>query len=420
VTTPRDALLGLFPRGTEVDGRGVLVVGGCRLTDVAATYGTPTYVVDEAALRRQARRFVDGLNARRPGSHVAFASKSFTCTAVYRLMAQEGLALDVAGGGELVMALAAGADPASIVMHGNAKTDDELHRAIAAGVGTIVVDNTDDLDRLESMLTRPQRVLLRVIPGVRANTQEAISTGHHGSKFGLPLDRASEAIDRMRRHPLIELLGLHLHVGSQILDAAPFADAVKAVSGLGDFDVYDVGGGLGVRYTYDEHPPSVEEYLDVITAAASEHLPDSAALWIEPGRSLVAQSQVTLYRVVTVKHGEPTFVAVDGGIADNFEASSYLGQRFEATLVDRVGGGEPVELVGRQCESGDLFASDLPLQDARPGDLVAVPMTGAYNHTLANNYNGALRPPVVFCRDGQSRAVVRRDTYDDLLARDLS
>jgi diaminopimelate decarboxylase len=183
--------------------------------------------------------------------------------------------------------------------------------------------------------------------------------------------------------------------------------------------VYDIGGGLGVRYTYDEHPPSVEEYLDVVTAAAAEHLPDSAQLWIEPGRSLVAQSQVTLYQVVTVKRGDPVFVAVDGGIADNFEASTYLGQRFEATLVNRVGGGSPVELVGRQCESGDLFASDLPLQDPRPGDLVAVPMTGAYNHTLANQYNGALRPPVVFVRDGRARAVVRRDTYDDLLARDV-
>jgi diaminopimelate decarboxylase len=420
VTSPRDELLELFPHGTTVDDDGVLVVGGCRLTDVARAHGTPVYVVDEAALRRQARRFADGLAARRPGSHVAFASKSFPCTAVYAVMADEGLALDVAGGGELVMALASGADPASIVLHGNAKTDDELARAIAAGVGTIVVDNLTDIERLEAMLTRPQRVLLRVIPGVQAETQAAISTGHHGSKFGLPLDQAVTAIERMRRHPLIEVLGLHLHVGSQILDAGPFAEAVKAVSGLGTFDVYDIGGGLGVRYTYTEHPPSVEEYLDVITAAANEHLPASAQLWIEPGRSLVAQSTITVYTVVTVKRGDPTFVAVDGGIADNFEASSYMGQRFEATLVDRVGGGAPVELVGRQCESGDLFASALPLQDPREGDLVAVPMTGAYTHTLANNYNGALRPPVVFCRDGRARAVVRRDTYDDLLTRDLT
>ncbi|MFZ0325075.1 MAG: diaminopimelate decarboxylase [Actinomycetes bacterium] len=419
MTTTIPRILELFPAGTVLADDGVLVVGGCRLTDLAATFGTPTYVVDESALRRQARRFVDGLNARRPGSHVAFASKSFPCTAVYRVMADEGLALDVAGGGELVMALAAGADPDSIVLHGNAKTDDELHRALAAGVGTIVVDNLDDVSRLESMLTRPQRVLLRVIPGVQADTQAAISTGHHGSKFGLPIEKAAEAADRMRSHRFIDLIGLHLHVGSQILDSAPFAEAVKAVSGLGEFAVYDIGGGLGVRYTYDEHPPTVEEYLDVVTAAAAEHLPDSAQLWIEPGRSLVAQSTVTIYAAVTVKHGSPTFVAVDGGIADNFEASSYMGQRFEATLVDRVGGGSPVELVGRQCESGDLFASDLPLQDPRPGDLIAVPMTGAYNHTLANNYNGALRPPVVFAKDGKARAVVRRDTYDDLIARDV-
>jgi diaminopimelate decarboxylase len=412
-------VLELFPPGTVVDGDGALVVGGCRLPDLAAAFGTPTLVVDEAALRAQARRFREGLAERRRASHVAFASKSFPCTAVYRLMAEEGLAVDVAGGGELVMALAAGVDPATIVLHGNAKTDDELRRAVAAGVGTVVVDNTDDIDRLDRLVTGRQRVLLRVIPGVDAPTQAAISTGHHGSKFGLPLDAAGEAVTRLRRSPRFDLLGLHLHVGSQILDAEPFAQAVEAVAGLGEFDVYDVGGGLGVRYTYDEHPPTVEEYLDTLTAAAAEHLPDAAELWIEPGRSLVAQSTVTLYRVVTVKHGDPTFVAVDGGIADNFEASTYMGQRFEATVADRVGGGTPVELVGRQCESGDLFASGLPLQDPRAGDVVAVPMTGAYTHTLANNYNGALRPPVVFVRDGDARAVVRRDTYDDLLARDV-
>ncbi|MDH4160355.1 MAG: diaminopimelate decarboxylase [Actinomycetota bacterium] len=415
----RPAVLELFPDGTRLADDGGLVVGGCRLTDVAGEFGTPTFCVDEAALRRQARRFADGLESRRPGSHVAFASKSFPCTAVYRLMAEEGLAIDVAGAGELVMALAAGVDPATIVLHGNAKTDDELRRAVVAGVGTIVVDGFDDIRRLDAMLTRRQNVLLRVIPGVDARTQAAISTGHLGSKFGLSLADAGAAVERLRATEHLNLLGLHLHVGSQILQTGPFTEAIEAVAGLGTFAVYDVGGGLGVRYTYDEHPPTVEEYLDALTDAARSHLPDDAQLWIEPGRSLVAQSTVTLYRVVTVKAGTPVFVAVDGGIADNFEASTYMGQRFEATLVERVGGGSPVELVGRQCESGDLFASDVPLRDARPGDLLAVPMTGAYSHTLANNYNGALRPPVVFCSEGTARAVVRRDTYDDLLARDL-
>jgi diaminopimelate decarboxylase len=412
-------VLDLFPHGTRLADDGELVVGGCRLSDVAAEFGTPTFCVDEAALRRQARRFAEGIESRRPGSHVAFASKSFPCTAVYRLMAEEGLDIDVAGAGELVMALAAGVDPARIVLHGNAKTDDELRRAVTAGVGTVVVDGLDDIRRLDAMLTRRQDVLLRVIPGVDAKTQAAISTGHLGSKFGLSLADAADAVERLRGTRHLNLLGLHLHVGSQILQTTPFTDAVEAVAVLGAFAVYDLGGGLGVRYTYDEHPPTVEQYLDALTDAARAHLPDEAQVWIEPGRSLVAQSTVTLYRVVTVKRGTPVFVAVDGGIADNFEASTYMGQRFEATLVSRVGGGAPVELVGRQCESGDLFASDLPLRDPKPGDLLAVPMTGAYSHTLANNYNGALRPPVVFCGEGRAKAVVRRDTYDDLLARDL-
>jgi diaminopimelate decarboxylase len=418
--TDAGALLELFPAGSSIDPEGHLVVGGRRLSQLADEFGTPALVVDEAALRGQARRYADGLEARRPGSHVAFASKSFPCTAVYRLMSEEGLAIDVAGGGELVMALAAGVDPATIVLHGNAKTDDELRRAVAAGVGTIVVDGFDDVERLEQIPGPRQSVLLRVIPAVDVPTHtDAISTGHKGSKFGLPLDQAAVALDRMAASDRFDVLGVHLHIGSQILVAEPFARAIEAVADLGEFRVYDVGGGLGVRYTYDEHPPTIEEYLDTLTETARRCLPETAQLWIEPGRSLVAQSAVTLYRVVTVKRGEPTFVAVDGGIADNFEASTYMGQRFEATVVDRVGGGDPVHLVGRQCESGDLFADDLPLVDPRPGDVVAVPMTGAYTHTLANHYNGALRPPVVFVRDGDAQLVVRRDTYDDLLSRDV-
>jgi diaminopimelate decarboxylase len=248
----------------------------------------------------------------------------------------------------------------------------------------------------------------------------AISTGHHGSKFGLPLDEARRAIAHMQASDRFDVRGIHLHIGSQILTVDAFAEAVAAVADLGTFDVYDVGGGLGVRYHRTDVAPSVAEYLDTITEAASAHLPDAAELWIEPGRSLVAQSAVTLYRVVTVKRGSPTFVAVDGGIADNLEASTYVGTRFDALLADRpTGAGAPVELVGRQCESGDLFASDLPLDDPQVGDVVAIPVTGAYTYTLLSNYNGALRPPVVFVRNGSAMLVVRRETYDELTARDV-
>jgi diaminopimelate decarboxylase len=412
-------LLSLFPATTSVADDGSLCIGGVALTSLADEFGTPVQVVDEAALRARARDFADGLARRRPGSSVAFASKSFPCTAVYRVMAEEDLHIDVAGAGELITAVKAGVRPDRIVLHGNAKTDAELALAVETGVGTIVVDNWDDIARLEALPGAQQPVLLRVIPGVDAPTMAAIATGHHGSKFGLPLDEARRAVAHMQASERFDVRGIHLHIGSQILTVDAFAEAVDAVAELGEFDVYDVGGGLGVRYQRSDKAPSVDEYLDAIAGAASSHLPDDAELWIEPGRSLVAQAAVTLYHVTTVKHGDPTFVAVDGGIADNLEASTYVGTHMDATLADRPGGDDRVELVGRQCESGDLFASDLPLSDPRIGDVIAMPMTGAYSYTLLSNYNGALRPPIVFVRDGATRLVVRRETYDELNARDV-
>ncbi|KAB1139244.1 diaminopimelate decarboxylase [Streptomyces luteolifulvus] len=413
-------LLSLFPPGTVLDRDGTLVIAGCSVTDLAERFGTPALIVDEAALRGRARRYADGLAARWANSRVAFASKAFPCTAVYRLLAAEGLSIDVAGGGELALALAAGVDPATLVVHGNAKTDAELALAVQAGAGLIVIDNFDDIDRLEQLVTgdRRQSVLVRVTPGIRPDTHAAVSTGQEGSKFGLTLPQARKAIARLRASDVLRLDGVHVHIGSQILDTEPFVRAVEAVADLGTFDVYNVGGGLGARYTYGDTPPSVEEYLDALVDAARRGLPRGARIMIEPGRSLVAEAGVTLYRVATVKHGEPVFVAVDGGMGDNLEVALY-GQRFEATVATRVGGGDPCHLVGRHCESGDLLSVDVPLRDPRPGDLIAVPVTGAYCYSLANNYNGALRPPVVFCRDGEARAVVRRETYDDLRRRDL-
>jgi diaminopimelate decarboxylase len=412
-------LLALFPANTTQAADGGLSIAGVRLSGLADEFGTPVQVVDELALRARARQFSDGIESRRPGSHVAFASKAFPCTAIYRVMADEGLHVDVAGAGELLAALKAGVPPDHIVLHGNAKTDEELSLAADAGVGTIVVDGWDDIRRLSAMSGPRQSVLLRIIPGIDAPTQAAIATGQHGSKFGLPLPEAARALDAMASDARFDVRGIHLHIGSQICSVDAFSDAVGAVAGLGGFDIYVIGGGLGVRYRRDDEAPTVDHYLDTVTHAASEHLPAESSLWIEPGRALVAPSTVTLYRVVTVKRGRPTFVAIDGGIADNFEASTYVGTRFDAVIADRPGAGERVELVGRQCESGDLFASGLPLDDPQPGDVVAMPMTGAYTYTLGNNYNGALRPPVVFVKDSQSRLVVRRETYDELTARDV-
>ncbi|MEU5238060.1 diaminopimelate decarboxylase [Streptomyces lydicus] len=432
-----DALLGLFPPGTSPAPDGALRIGGCHVGELAARYGTPALLVDEGALRARARRYADALAVRRPGSTVAFASKAFPCTAVYRLLAEEGLGVDVASGGELALALAAGTDPARVIVHGNAKTDEFLRAAVEARVGLVVIDNFDDIDRLERLLAEPaaatgsaapdaggyrQPVLVRVTPDVRPDTHAAVSTGQRDSKFGLLVPQAREAIARLRASDRLRLDGLHVHIGSQILDTEPFVRAVAAVAELGTFPVYDLGGGLGARYTYDDRPPSVEAYLDALTAAADALLPAGARIVIEPGRSLVAGAGVSLYRVVTVKraHGE-TFVAVDGGMGDNLEVSLY-GQRFEAAVATRPGGGADGELcrvVGRHCESGDVLSAGVLLDDPRPGDLIAVPVTGAYTYSLANNYNAARRPPVVFCRDGRSRPVVRRETYADLMRRDL-
>lgn len=414
-------LLGLFPPGTTEDTDGTLVVGGCRLDDLATEYGTPVLVVAEGALRRRARSYRRALATRWPNSQVVFASKAFSCTAVQRVLVAEGLWLDVAGGGEIVSALAAGADPATLVLHGNAKTTEELELAVKAGVGTVVVDNFDDIDRLESIVApgRQQGCLVRVIPGIQASTHAAHATGHEGSKFGLMPAVARRAIGRIESSGRLRLDGLHTHVGSQILVADELAAAVAPLAALGEFAVYDLGGGLGSRYTYTDHPPTIDDYLDALIGAAREHLPADARILIEPGRSMVAENGTTVYRVTTIKEGSPTFVAVDGGMGDNLEVA-LVGQRFEAAIVDRVGGGDPVTVVGRHCESGDVLSADVPLRDPRVGDLLAVPVTGAYCYTMANNYNGARRIPVVFADAGSARLVVRRETWDDLLARDVS
>ncbi|MDJ0339381.1 diaminopimelate decarboxylase [Cryobacterium sp. PH31-O1] len=401
--------------GTTADG--VLEIGGVTVTELAERFGTPLHIYDETGLRRQIRRFIDGLSSRWPNSEVLYASKSLPAVGMYRIAQAEGLSVDIAGGGELQLALAGGVDPERLYFHGNAKTDAELTMALDARVGTIIVDNEDELDRLERLLTRSQRLLLRVIPGVEAKTHASQATGGLESKFGLPMDQAAHAIERMNAHPLMEFFGVHLHIGSQILDTDQFAEAVEKISSVGTFDTYDVGGGLGINYTYEEEAPSVEEYLDRIVAAAKSHLPPDARIMIEPGRSIVARSGVTLYRVVSVKRTGHTFVAVDGGMADQLDIA-LTQQRYEAIIADRLHEpwSENVQLVGRQCESGDLLVDGAQVPPVSVGDLVVMSATGAYAYTMSNNYNGALKPAIVFVRDGEARLAARRETYDDLLA----
>lgn len=422
--------LGLFPPGSGFDG-GVLTVGGCRLDRIAAEFGTPVMIVDEDSLRSRARDYQTGFRTLWSDTDVAFASKAFPCTAVQRVMAEEGLFLDVAGGGEIVSALSAGADPARMLLHGNAKTDEELELAVASGIGLIVIDNFDDIDRLERIVPSGSRqpCLVRVIPGVQADTHAAVATGHEGSKFGLPPADARAAIARVRGSRVLRCDGVHTHVGSQIMDADQLAAAVEPVAELGSFDVYDFGGGLGVRYSFGDQPPTIESYATALIDQARRLIPAQARIIVEPGRSMTARSACTLYRVTTVKRGAAvTHVAVDGGMGDNLEVSLY-GQRFEAALVDKADGidkfdagddgGERVTVVGRHCESGDQLIDGIELNNPVVGDLLAVPVTGAYCYTMSNQYNGARRIPVVFVSGGDARLVVRRDTWADLLARDV-
>jgi diaminopimelate decarboxylase len=416
-------LLDLFPPDSATDADGMLVIGGCRADDLASEFGTPVLVVAEQALRERAREYAQELSARWSNSRVVFASKAFPCTAVQRVMVQEGIGLDVAGGGEILTALKAGVDPALIVLHGNAKTTEEITMAVETGIGLVVVDGPDDVDRLEAIVPagRTQDVLVRVIPGVTADTHAHVLTGHEGSKFGLAPDVATSLIRRIEQSDRLRMRGVHAHVGSQILQAVPLAEAVAPLAALGEFDIYDLGGGLGARYTWADQPPSVAEYLDVLVAAARAHLPPQAHIIIEPGRSMVATSAATVYRVITIKRGKTTFVAVDGGMGDNLEVALF-DQRFEAGIANRLDAteGEIVTVVGRHCESGDILVEGVPLNAPRVDDLLAVPATGAYCYTMSNNYNGNRRIPVVFVASGTPSLVVRRETWDDLAARDVS
>ncbi len=417
VTTP--TLSPVFPFGSRLNERGVLEIGGCDALALAREFGTPAYVVAEDDLRMRARAMVAAYRVRRADAEVHFASKAFPCTAVLRVLAEEGLGCDVASGGELALALAAGFAPDRIVLHGNAKSAAELRAAVDAGVGLIVIDNADEVDKLERVLgpSGRQRVLLRVTPDVAGATHAAISTGQADSKFGVNMADAPELLARLRGSDRLELLGLHMHIGSQILELDPFRRAIAAIAALGDFPVVDLGGGLGVPYT-DEVAPSFEDYVGAKMDAVEQHLGPGKRIIDEPGRAIVAQSTVTLYTVESVKRNVSTWVAVDGGMSDNLRPMLY-DARYEAHVVDRFGGATPCHLAGKHCESGDVIVRDALLDDPRPGDVVVTPATGAYGHAMANNYNGVPRPPVVFAKDGEARVVVRRETHEDLLARDV-
>jgi len=416
----RTQLSQAYPIDSRVDEDGRLQLGGCDAVELAREFGTPAYIVVEDDLRARAQTFVEAFRARTKNFDVLFASKAFPCTAVCRLLAQEGIACDVASGGELALALGGGFDPARIYMHGNAKSEHELRFAREVGVGHIVIDNGDEIARLEAIVGdgTAQPVLLRVTPDVRGRTNDKISTGQADSKFGFSLADAPAAIARLQGSAALDLVGLHIHIGSQILELEPFRRAIEAIAPLGDFGTYNLGGGLGVAYTAELKPPRIADYVAAKVDTVNRVFGPGKRILDEPGRALVANSTVTLYTVQSVKRNVSTWVAVDGGMSDNLRPMLY-GSVYEAQVADRFGGGTPSRLTGKHCESGDVIVRDVELADPRAGDVIVTPATGAYGHAMANNYNGVPRPPVIFVSQGDARVVVRRETYDDLTARDV-
>jgi diaminopimelate decarboxylase len=301
-------------------------------------------------------------------------------------------------------------------MHGNNKTEAELEQALAAGVGHVIVDSFDEIDRLERVAAgRPQRVLLRVTPGIHPDTHHKIATGQEDSKFGIPLATLPRAVERCAAAGL-DLVGLHAHLGSQVFDLDVYDTLADVMTAAGDYPVVNMGGGFAVAYARDQRPPPAAAYAE----AMLERLPDGIKVLCEPGRSLVANAGVTVYTVGTVKEvpGVRTYVSVDGGMADNIRPMLYDAV-YEAEIADRIGDSTPCRLVGMHCESGDVLIKEAALEDPRAGDVLVTPATGAYGYAMASNYNGVPRPPVVFCRDGEARVVARRETYEDLTSRDV-
>ncbi|MFF2652866.1 diaminopimelate decarboxylase [Streptomyces sp. NPDC058045] len=417
---------------------GVLTVGGVPVTRLAEEFGTPAYFMDESDFRA---RVHDWRGAFGPGADVFYAGKAFLSRAVVRWLHEEGINLDVCSGGELATALAAGMPAERIALHGNNKSAAEIERAVESGVGRIVLDSFQEIERVAGTarrLGRRQRVQIRVTVGVEAHTHEFIATAHEDQKFGIALadGQAAEAVRRALAQDSLELLGVHSHIGSQIFDMAGFEVAARRVVSLlaqvrdehgVELPEIDLGGGLGIAYIADDDPREPQEIAKALgeivgreCLAARLRTP---RISVEPGRAIVGPTTFTLYEVGTVKplEGLRTYVSVDGGMSDNIRTALYDAE-YSVALASRASEAEPMlcRVVGKHCESGDIVVKDAFLpSDLAAGDLIAVPATGAYCRSMASNYNHALRPPVVAVKDGEARVIVRRETEEDLLRLDL-
>jgi diaminopimelate decarboxylase len=425
--------------GTQrITADGILEIGGCSAVELARQFGTPLYVLDEACLRDTCRRYRAAFESRYPNVHISFSSKVFTTMAVCRIVEQEGLGVDVSSGGELYTALQAGVAPESIVMHGNNKSRREMEMAVSHHVGRIGIDYVEEIDALDGVAASYGTVvdiLIRIAPGVTADTHTHIQTGRVDTKFGLPIvdGAAVAAVVRALKAPNLRLRGINCHIGSQILDTAPFVEAAQMVVGFAaqlkdalgyTIEDLDIGGGLGVRYLPSDRPPSLDDYAEAVTgavkAACAKHNLPLPRFIQEPGRSLVGEAAVTLYTIGVVKEipGIRTYVAVDGGLSDNPRPALY-GARYSAIVANKAS--QPltrtVTVSGKHCET-DTLIPDLDVPDVSAGDILAVQTTGAYNYSMASNYNRFPRPAVVTVADGRADVIVERETLEDLIEHD--
>ena len=416
----------LLPRTATVDSSGALSIGGVSVSEIASQFGTPTFIYDEQHLRETCREAVVAFGAER----VIYATKAFINTAMVQLVHEEGLLLDVATGGELFVALNAGVPASHCVMHGNNKSDDELRTAMSAGLRHIVVDSFDEMERIEKLHSQglpAPRVQLRITPGLHVETHAYVSTGQDDSKFGFNLNNgdAHRAVERARSSAAMELVGIHCHIGSNVVTVANFEDAWRVMVELFlplSLPEITLGGGLGVAYTSADVAPTMQEWAEVLQCATTA-LPAGTAVYVEPGRSIVASAAVTVYSVGTVKNidGIRTYISVDGGMSDNPRPMMY-GSVYEVVDPQRVNAprNANARIVGKHCESGDILVLDAPVPaNVKVGDLMVIPVTGAYGYTMSSNYNKVPRPAIVFVADGVARLVTRRETYDDLVRLDV-
>lgn len=415
----------LLPDTATVGADGGLEVGGCPVAAIAAEFGTPLFIYDEVHLRRRAREAVQAF-----GPGVAYASKAFLCRAMARLVHDEGMDIDVSTMGEYRVARAAAVPPDRLVFHGNNKSEAELRTALGDGVGRLVVDSFDEMDRIDSLVAEglpTPDVLIRITPGIEAHTHEYIATGRDDSKFGFTVSTgvAGRAIERAASSSSMRLRGIHAHIGSQVFRVDSLARAAEVIAGVAAVhrvEDISVGGGLGVAYVVGEESSTLTEWANVVHDAV-ERAGIAARVLAEPGRAIVASAAMTVYTVGTIKQldGIRTYVAVDGGMSDNPRPVLY-GSGYESFLPRSPAADRPrtVRIVGKHCESGDVLVRSAHVpEDLAVGDLLATPVTGAYGHSMGSNYNQVLRPPVVFVADGVARLVVRRETVDDLLAREV-